>query len=168
MGKEPTGGDLELRDEIRLHKRGWIIKRVTWVFFALVLVAAVAGFLGPGPASKTIMGKKGSALWIEYERFGRYRSPSELKINFKAPGREEVHVWIDRKFAEHLEIERFDPVPFKNFTSEDRLYFVFLQEKETPSGMVILDVEPIKFGANNGRIGLRDGPDLELKQFIYP
>lgn len=167
MGNE-SGGALQLKDQIHLHKRGWVIKRIAWAVFALIIATALGGLLGPGPASKAIAGEQNSPLWVEYNRFNRYQAPTELKIHFKAPGKEEVHIWMDRQLADNFQVQQFDPQPFKMYTTPDRVYLLILQEKESSGGKVVLDIEPTKFWRNKGRIGLRDGPTVEVNQLYYP
>ena len=168
MGDKARAGELELRDEIALHERGWRIKRFAWGVFALTLSAALLGLLGAGPASNAVSGNQGSSFWIEYQRFARYQAPSELKIHFKAPGQEELHLWFDRDFYENLQVQRFDPAPLKTLSAEDHVILVFLLQNEASSGKVVLDFKPGKFWRNQGQIRLQNGPSLHIKQFYYP
>ena len=60
------------RAEERLHKLGWIV-------FAGLLLAALAGLLGPGPLSSRSKSAD-PALSVEYERFLRNHAPADLRL----------------------------------------------------------------------------------------
>ena len=47
-------GDLQIHQDLCQERREWKIQRVGWLLMALMLVAALAGLLGPGPLSSTI------------------------------------------------------------------------------------------------------------------
>lgn len=168
MGKPSSGKELELEEHMGHHEAAWRIKRVAWTCMCAVIIAALAGLLGPGPASKARAGEEGSQLSVEYYRFARYQAQTELKIHYKAPGAEQVELWLDRRFVERMHLEGWEPSMEKSVISDDRVHFIFLQKTNAPSGEVVLRFEPNAFWKNEGKLGLSGGPSVEIKQLYFP
>ena len=164
-------GDLDIDEDIGVQQRSWTAQRVGQVIMALVLLAALAGLLGPGPLSTATARAPGDALRLEYNRFWRSKSSLTLRLHL-GPGavREgKARVWISRAYAEDLQIQEVKPEPESVEIGKERLTYVF--SFSTPDGApatVTFIGEPEKAGALHGELGLADGPALEFPQFVYP
>ncbi len=167
------GRELDIDEDIGYQRRSWTAQRVGQAVMALVLLAALAGLLGPGPLSDaTARDPGGAALQVEYNRFWRSKSSLTLRAHL-GPGavREgKARVWLSRAYAQDLQIQEVKPEPDSVEIGAERLTYVF--SFSTPDGAPAATVtfigEPEKAGTLRGRMGLENGPTLDFRQFVYP
>lgn len=75
--------------------------RAGWTLLALILLAALAGLLGPGPlSSRTACA--GPAFCVEYERFIRNHAPAELRIRLTHGGGGPIRLVLGRQFLKAI------------------------------------------------------------------
>lgn len=156
-----------LRDE-RHQRHEWRAEIVAWPIVALVLLAALAGLLGPGPLSRAVAEAKGVRL--EYHRFSHYQGPERLVFRL-APGMAvggRVRLWIDRHLVEGLDIEQVDPWPAAVEAEGGRYVWVFLAPKEGEAMVATIRYRPDFIGMRQGRAGVDGGPEVTLRQVAYP
>src|SRR5688500_15077106 len=102
-------GSLEIDENYEHHVRAWRAKRVFWGIMAATVVAAVAGFLGPGPySSRIVTGENG--LKAEFE--SRLRHNARAHINLTVPGGEDdLEVSVNVDFLDKIELHHIEPEP---------------------------------------------------------
>lgn len=163
-------GDLEINQDLNFERRSWRVERIAWVIAALILLAALLGFLGPGPLGKATAASPDKLVSVDYYRVVRCESPVTYRFNVHGPLAKNgaLRFWLDRKFVEALEIKHVDPKP--NVVEIDGERFVYLfKTAETPSTIqIFFHVEPNKFGNAPARLGVVDGPEIQFKQFYLP
>src|SRR5688572_10160657 len=98
---------MDMRDEIELHEKGWIIQRIGWVLLMLMLIAASLGLFGNGILSNKYLATNTAS--VSYERFGRFDSPMKIKINAGAQGRLELK--IPQTYLRKMELDKIVPQP---------------------------------------------------------
>ena len=157
-------GRLEIDEDFDHHVKGWRIKRVAWTFMGLLIIAALAGFLGPGPYSKTSAQGPGG-LHLEYERIARYNAPAHLHL--KVPGgKEDLELSVPAQFVKEIELERIDPEPKEMRLSGQTHTWIF-PRKESGSELMI-NYRPKAFGPKKIRLEVKDAGTLEIQQFFMP
>src|SRR5215207_519621 len=106
-------GDLELDQDLTYQQREWRVERISWIVWLLLIVAALLGLLGPGPLSQTRAGSQDERVWVDYERFVRYRSPTQLIVHIEPDAAQEgmFHLQLDQEFIAKAQIQRIDPEP---------------------------------------------------------
>jgi hypothetical protein len=163
-------GDLEVSQDLGFQRRAWAVQRVSWGVMALLLLGGLAGLLGPGPLSQQKAGDSSQPLSLEYDRFGRFKTPTTLKIHLGQSGRssQQVRVWLNRDYLEHVQIRQVTPQPDTVEAGADRMVYVFRQTQPNQPTSVIFHLEPEHIGSLPGKVGLASGQPLNFSQFIYP
>jgi hypothetical protein len=166
--QEPTS----VHDVVNDHehqRREWRFERVGWAFMALLLLAALAGTLGPGPLSKSSAGSPESGLRVEYERFGRHAARARLRIRIDADD-DTIRIWLGRDFIDRVEIQHVDPEPVEVEAASDRQIFSFARTSGGGALQVNVHFEPRRIGPASLQLGLEDEREtaLQLRMFVYP
>ena len=170
MTEQNRVGDLEINQDLEFQHLSWKLQRIGWGLMALLLVAALAGLLGPGPLSDTTAGEENSMLWVEYNRFERYQSPIMLKIHL-GPGAAKdgkVRLWMNRDYIQNMELRHIDPEPESVEVGAESTAYVFNIADPEKSTTIFFHLEPNTRGWLPLRIGLQGGPHVSLRQFLYP
>ena len=159
---------IELDEDIPHERRQWRAERIGWTIMLILAVAALLGLLGHGPLSRTTATSPDGQLRVEYYRFEREAAPSDLKVTFAAAGQGDVGIWIDRAFADSLDIEAITPEPDRVEPRPDRLvlFFRFSQPGESS---VRIRYEARSPGFSRARLGIDGHPaEAQFGQVIYP
>lgn len=161
---------LEINQDLQYQTRSWMLQRVSWGVIAFTALMALLGLFGSGPISQTQVGDEGDRLWVKYERFGRFQSPTKLQIHLaENTGRGNTQaIWLNRDYLEEVEIERIIPEPDRVEAGSDRLIFIFHTESRNQPTTITFNLQPEKMGSLPGQVGLREGESLQFHQFIYP
>jgi hypothetical protein len=170
MAEPTTVGDLQIHQDLLHQQREWRIERIGWVVAVLILLAALAGLLGPGPVSSGTAGEKGSALWVEYDRLARYEAPGQLRIHLGPDAARDgkVRLALSRSYIENLEVLHIDPRPERVEATSDRFIYTF-NVPEAPQGTAVTyHFEANTFGRNGSILAVEGGPQLHFTQFVYP
>jgi hypothetical protein len=165
MGK--SADPLSAEATSRFQRREWAVQRGGWVVLSTLLVASAAGLFGQGPLARAEIGD--SRGWqLEYDRFARNYSQTRLAITSPA-GHEgdTVVVWIDRDYADHVEIQESDPAPVSVSARSDRLVYRFLAAGPGPV-RIVFNMEPQTAGRLRGRVGFADSDGVAFSQLVYP
>ena len=157
-------GRLEINDSLEHHVKAWRLKRVGWAVMALLIAAALAGFLGPGPYSETSAEGPGG-LHIEYQRICRYNAPAHF--NLKVPGgKEDLEISVSAKFIKEIELEQIDPEPKEMRLDGEKHTWIFARGESASE--VMIHFRPQAFGKKLVRLEVKDAGALELQQFFMP
>ena len=167
------GGDdagLEFREghgvspiEKRLHRLGWLV-------FAALLLAALAGLLGPGPISSQTA-EAGPSLSVAYQRFVRNHAPADLRIRVvPKTGQENIRLLVGHAFLEATELSNVKPEPEAVEVTPDGHVYVFeaAQLGSEPT-LILYRYQPDgAFADITVRMALEGGPGVSFRQFVYP
>jgi hypothetical protein len=168
MSEPKHVGDLEIDQDLAFQRRSWVVQRVGWILMLLLLACAVAGLVGPGPLSSAEAGVRGSPLWIEYNRFERYESPTTLRVHIGpgvgADGR--VRVGLNREFVDGVDFVRVVPEPEAVEAGPGGL--VMTVRVAAGPADVVVSFEPRRYGSLPIRVSVADGFAVEATAFIYP
>jgi hypothetical protein len=129
-------GDLEIDEDIEFQRRMWKFQRVGWLFLALAIMASLFGAFGHGPLSHTTAKSQGSpTVWLEYERFERYDTPSILRLHLGAQVGENGNVGIhfSHHYLSSVHIQEITPAPVRSeATSDGATFLIRLAEPNQP------------------------------------
>ena len=170
MSQVQQAGDLELNQDLDFQRRSWKVQRVAWVLMALFVLVAVLGLLGGGgPLSSTTGGSEADGLRIEYDRFLRQGKPSSFDIRAQAAeGENQLRLWIERSYLSSFQLEQIVPEPSQTETHSEQLIFTFDLTQPGDSIELNFELRPERVGSISGKVGIEDGPALEINHFIYP
>ncbi|HEV7330568.1 MAG TPA: hypothetical protein VGN63_05960 [Flavisolibacter sp.] len=152
---------LELNERIDLHKKGWVIQRVGWVFMLLVILAAALGTFGNGILSKATI-EKGNAK-VEYQRFYRYEAEMPMQIfvrNVHGP----ATISLPESYVKQFKILRIIPEPQEYFIQSGYVSYIFNASSDFLASFYIRPENP---GIIEGVIHVNNTP-VSLQHLIYP
>ena len=158
---KPIKTSLDMEDEIDLHKKGWVAQRVGWIIFLLILIAASLGLFGNGLLSKSSAGERNAI--IQYERFTRFESQTELNIQAQNVT-DGLEVRIPQSYIHSMEVEKMIPEPTRQRLEPDHLVLFFEAEG---SASVSIVFNPETTGSVAAVIEV-NGERILISHFIYP
>lgn len=155
---------LQVDEDLAWQERAWVVQRVAWGAFAVVLLAAAAGFCGTGPASSATAGD--SRFQVSYHRFLRYQAPATVEVEVPVEGGE-VTVWVDGSYLREMELQHVVPEPDSVEAGEARHSFTFMPAPDASRIVVAFSFRPGRFGRIEGRLGADDRA-VTITHLIYP
>jgi hypothetical protein len=161
--------ELDIAEEPGLDRRTWTVERAGWAVMSLVVVAALLGVCGSGGPLNT--GSAGdSDFAVSYARLLRHGSPTSIEIRFGAGAVEDggIRLGVDAALFDRVQIEAITPEPDRVELEPGRLLFVFPVVTGGGDLIVTFDVMPTGYGLHTVRMGVRDGPSVQFRQFVYP
>lgn len=163
-------GDLEIEQDLAVQRRDWCMERIGWWTMLLIVLAGLLGAFGHGPVSRGIAGSRGSAFWLEYERFARHGDPSTLRVHL-GPGvapEGSTRLWIDRAYLQGGTIPRIAPLPESSAAGADRILYTFRIADPSQPTAITFELEPDDPWLRRASVGIVDGPTLRFTQLVYP
>jgi len=169
MAKREAATGLDCAQDLPYQRREWFVERVGWALMLLLVLAALLGLLGSGPLSQAVASATDASMQVEYPRFDRYQSPTELRVHLQpTPGMDTGRLWLDREFIDRVQLARIDPEPLATAVAPDRFVYSFgLLPADAPV-TITFHLEPNRFGRMPVRLGLVDGPELAFTVFVLP
>jgi hypothetical protein len=154
--------------DLRFQFRIWTIERIGWAAMLAILLIASAGLFGHGPIGVAAI--EHESLHMEYERFGRYHAPMNLRFTLGPVPQEHgrLTIWLPNRYLIHMRIVGIVPQPERMDVSSDGLRFIFSAEKEPSTSLVVFHLHPDTVGAMTGSFALNDNRPISFHQFIYP
>lgn len=141
-------------------------RRAGWAVFGLVLAAALAGLLGPGPLSWS--SASGERVGIAYERFARRLGDTSLEVTVRpgpdAPGT--ARLWIAGDYLRELDVEQVTPQPGSWTATDGGVVLTFPVTGEEAE--VSIRISPDHIGPLSGAVGVPGGEPARFWQFVYP
>lgn len=168
MAKTQRVGPLDIGEDIDFQRREWVVERGAWLVVLLILIVGLAGLFGGGPLSHAEASS--GPLVLDYERFVRKRAPTELDLRVapEAVANGEVALWLDQSVVEKIDVERIVPEPVEMEGAVDRVVYRFAVADPEEPAEVTFHLQPAEPGAVRVRMGLVNGAELSIDQFIYP
>jgi hypothetical protein len=155
----------EFESERIFHEHEWRIQRIGWWLLTIFLALAFAGLFGNGPLSHA--SAHAAQGRVEYERFIRYGTPSEIVVTPTAGAAHGIsRVEISSDYLEGFRIERITPEPASVSMSGPRLVYVFTAAGAGAS--ISFDVDPQRLWSHRAVIRIDGGAPLEIWQLTYP
>jgi hypothetical protein len=162
--------ELEIEIDESWTRREWTVERAGWLLMLLILVAGLLGAFGEGRLSRGEASQYGLPLRVDYERVARHGSPATLEIALgpgAAPGGV-ARLWVDRKYAEAVEVKYILPEPESTWVTRDRLGFAVRVPNPADSAFVTIAFEPDDIGSREVRVGLEGHPGVRFRQLVLP
>jgi hypothetical protein len=152
---------LQLKDEIDLHLRGWIVQRIGWVLLLLLVIAASLGLFGSGWLSSGHVAAENGV--VSFERLARFESPMKLIVQVdKTDG--DIEVRIPRSYLSCIEIDKIVPEPAAQKAAEGSMIYTFDAD---PASAIIFYLIPESTGSIRMEMTV-DNSVFPVAHFIYP
>jgi hypothetical protein len=164
----PVRKHLEIEQDLPFQYRNWRIERISWIIIALIIVAACFGAFG----HHTLVRVKGQTpsgqLSIEYDRFARYESNTEISIFVETNDASQklFRLWMDDGYFNALRVVDIMPLPVRGEASEGRRAFVFQVDGGRFTARLLVQFQSI--GIITGIISGNDGEQISLKHMVWP
>lgn len=153
----------------RFQRREWAVQRAGWLVLWAFLLCGAAGLFGRGPVAHAhVVGLNG---WrVDYDQFARNGTPTTLTMTIPAAGAQgdTATVWLDREYADRVDIQRVTPDPVEVGVDPGRLVYRFLVSRGQGSVRVVFDLQPQAVGRLRGKAGLLNSRGLAFTQLVYP
>jgi hypothetical protein len=159
--------DADPRTAHRPVAAGW--QRLRWSVLALVVLAALAGLLGPGPVSDATATAPDGQVEVRYERFTHWVGSTSVELQVAAdPAQpDQARVWISQEYLSGLQLEQVQPEPDSWTAMDDGVVLAFPVTGPEPLS-VELQVRPAEIGLLRGAVGVPGRDPLRFWQFVYP
>jgi hypothetical protein len=159
---------LQINEDVPYQRKEWRVQRIIWVFIAVLLVAALAGLLGPGPLSSTTAGTP--AFQVEYLRFARWQAPQSLVVSAGTEGATTLRLAFDKSFLDSMQVQQITPQPANTKASGNNFIYTFATGPGTTTD-VTFSLQPNSLGTIHGAISLLatgHGSSLHFTELVYP
>ena len=163
-------GDLDIAQDLEHERRKYTAERVGWTIAVLVLLGSLLGLFGEGILSHGRLGEPGSRLKIDYRKFARRQSDSELTLTFNVTtaGQKSVRFWLGERFLQAVSIQSIEPQPQSNVAAGNRLIYAIAILPVPGTSTVRISFRPDRIGFVPTDVGLESGPEFHFWQFVYP
>lgn len=166
MTKNKNKKVLEVDDDQRFQQRAWKVQRASWVVIALIVIAGLLGLFGKGPLSYAKAHDEKQSIQIDYERFGRFETATELKFSLKEISQKQVR--LHKNYIEAIQIENIMPTPIVMASGNWFVYSFNTSHSSEPLNVTFY-IKPKKIGLLKGVLADENtSPLLSFNQFIYP
>jgi hypothetical protein len=167
MASRAENLDLEIDDSFQ--KNEWLVQRLGWIVWVLILAAGIAGLLGPGPLSSIESRASDDSLTVKYDRFLHYHHPTQLELALGSiePPPRELQVKLNGKLLDRIQIQRIEPEPERTELGDGVIY-TFLRSGSSSAGSIVFHVDFERFGRSRGTIGVVGHESVAVNQFVYP
>lgn len=166
----PQTDGASVGDDPQFERRWYVFVRLTWVVLALLVLCGGVGLFGKGPLARKTVGTQQDPLYLKYEQYARFQTPSMLRI-FITPAAKLDHDWvsifISTSLVQTLKTSKLSPQPL---TTELVSGGEVLKYMAQPGANVEIDLVQNfrRFGTVRGLISLPGQQDITMRQIIYP
>lgn len=168
MVRTRVTGTVQISEDLEFEHRSWLMERIGWAVMTLIVVLAIAGLFGSGPLSSAIAGQKGGELWVEYNRFERLLSPTQVRACVGAAPAGELRLSITREYLERVHVQEIMPPPKRVEAAGDWFTFVFHGARAGSATSVTFYLKPNESGRLRASIRMGEMEPLSFGQLVFP
>jgi len=162
---------LEIDESESFQRRDWRFQRIGWAVFALVAVVALLGGFGQGVLAWAEKTSAEGTVHVRYERLVRRHAPARLEFTI-APGLAgadgRVRLWLDRSYADELEITGIQPEPADVSVTPTLLIYQFAVADGGRPVLISFSVQYDRAGMSRASAGVLPRGTVQLGQFVFP
>lgn len=167
MSIQKKESSIIVEQDIPFQKKLWLFQKIGWLTMGFLLFLALLGIFGHGPISSANTESSDQELTASFDRFLHIDSPEKLTITVNNPEEKKAKIWLSAAFLNNTEIREMDPETSNIAIDGDTVIYSYdLRNRKTFS--LSIKYSPNVIGTLNTKIGLIDGPEMEIKQFVYP
>lgn len=155
-------------EDLEFQRKWWRFESGAWMVFALLLVLAVAGVFGRGPAARASLHTANGAMKISYDRIQRTGTPSMLRIQLDQTTieRSQIHLFISESVARELGAQRVIPQPLSTAVGDGGYTYTF--PANVMPAEIELALEPPGPGRFLFKVSTANGNTLEGHVVVLP
>lgn len=162
MGRMPIEEKLDA--QLKFHRTEWRVQRIGWAVVVMFLGCSIAGLFGNGPLSHARA--DGPTGRVEYERFVRNGSPTQIIVTPSGGSLGISRIEITAKYLEAVRVEHVTPEPTAVRIKGQRLVYEFAAAE--PGASVSFHIDPQRLWRHTAAVTIDGGAPLEIWQLTYP
>jgi hypothetical protein len=157
-------------DHIRSLRREWRLERLGWGLIAVALLAALLGYLGPGPLTHETRAADDQSLRAEYYRIERAQADSELRLYLDPAAIDEgtARLRVSRHFADRVTPVSVAPMPISVEALGDDIVYGFRMPEVDQHGSIVFHFQFQSFGSLAYEVGIDGRQPLTITQYVLP
>lgn len=154
--------------DMEFQKRWWRFENALWIFFLLIVIAALLGGFGRGWLAHGKMQANDNSIAVQYDRIARYSTPSTMTVQF---GPSAIHdgrtaLWADEGLVKNLGLRTVVPQPATSFLVPDGTVFAFPSLGDKAS--IRLSLEPQSPGMKNFKLRVPGYQEIQGSVLVMP
>jgi hypothetical protein len=150
----------------------WRIQRVAWSLMAVLVAAALLGFLGSGRFARRSVVAPDGTLRVDYERFLRRGNRTTLVIRVRpaeSAAASALVLRIAQAYLHGMRVESVFPPPRRTQAGPDHVTFDFDVDSLQPGPFTFtIHLVPERLGGSQAAIRIGGGPAVGFHQWVYP
>jgi hypothetical protein len=160
--------EVAVGEDLEFQRKWWIVERIIWIFFLLLIIADVLGLFGRGWLAKAHVLAPDKSLDISYERVERFSTRSILRVNV-AP--ELIHdgkaqLWVSESLVKSLGNQRVVPQPETSALGNSGILYTF--PVTGPPMTIEFALAPVSIGSNEISFQSPGSSKVHLKIWVMP
>lgn len=161
---------LDLDQDLKFQRREWLFQRVGWLLWVALIVAGLAGLVGPGPLSSNTAATPDGRLVVNYNRYVHRHHPTQFKLTIQPESEqdESVRLHVSQPLLERIQISRIEPEPASSQLTADGVWYEFNCEPGTKTLQAVFHLEHGEIGRGTGQLQLTGDQPLNASFFVYP
>lgn len=169
MSQDRVAPSLELEQDPSAWRREWRFERFGWVMLALIVVAALAGVFGDGPAARRDHRSAVGSLRVEYDRVVRYGAATVIVVTIGArePADSVAVFRLGRPFLDGFDVEVISPEPVETRATAGFVEYHLRRAAPGTATRIDLNATPRRRWRQSARLGT-DAGTLDLPLFVLP
>lgn len=157
---------LQLDEHRPFQERFWVVERISWIAFGLLLVAAMLGLTGSGgPLSRSTHEVAGGT--IEVPAIARWQTKDELVVRFAPAETDSRRLTLSPAFADSFQINAIQPAPERSVVSGAGTVLIFATEPGSQAS-VTLHITPQHPGLADLAMAIDDAAATTISSVILP
>lgn len=156
-----------LQEDMQVQRRAWRFERIGWGMLYLLIILTLLGLFSKGVLSKTRAQNDSGSVVVEYQRFERNGTVSNLTLRVKAGKDGTASVGLDGDFFDKFTIQMIQPQPTASRNQGAGVGWIF-QPDEKGWVTVHLSMHAEGVGLVRSTVFSADSSEVRLTQFIYP
>lgn len=150
-----------LRFEYRFRRYGIIALN-------LIILTALSGLWSSGYFSEAHRESAGGELIVDYQRYARLMSETELNIQIKPTQENDTTISFAATLLTRYQLGDIRPQPDKMYSADGKLYLVYQRTTSRSPLSVWLAITPKTIGTLSLQAAVNDRPAVSWQQFVYP
>ncbi|ESM64960.1 hypothetical protein [Klebsiella quasipneumoniae] len=150
-----------LRFEYRFRRYGIIV-------LSLIILTALSGLWSSGYFSEAHRESPNGELRVDYQRYARLMSETELNIQIKPTQENDTTISFAATLLTRYQVGDIRPQPDKMYSADGKLHLVYQRTTSRSPLSVWLAITPKTIGTISLQAAVNDRPAVSWQQFVYP
>ena len=155
-------------EDLNFQRRWWKFENFIWSFFALILLADLAGLLGNGPLAHAHRETSSGSLQLRYDRIERATTPNTMTIK---PGPNAVQdgrlvLFVSDSVVKQLGAQRVAPQPAVSAIGNGGITYLF--PAVGGASTIQFGLQPAAPGLHEITVGIPGGEQIHARILVLP